>query len=939
MAPKTFKGNYRELDRFLEHYEYVCVQNKVIDPKHKCLGLIRFCSNRVADLIEGLDEFVAKDWNALAKKLRWVYDGEKKKARYHIGHIGEFAKAWRKEEIPSLEVFKQYHREYLQLAGTLKVAGRIDEKDFNQGFWEGLNQETRDRIERRMMDDDPSLDLSVPFPTAKVIEAAEHIFNRNRFDKHLRDGTAAPVWVDEKTSTRKSPRRRQKKDEEEDQDTDSETEDEEDIPLWQRSRATDKKPNAATTPTPNARSVAVKKTEEHDEITELITKMEGLTIDKPQYRTYFARLSLLAPKISELYAKPAMLNVRSYLSQETRFQADERMRRDPPPHQSLPPPDRRYERREPTCYGCGNQGHRMDQCAKLETLTDQGHIKRFMGKLRWADGSPIIREPDETWENAVIRRLQQRDIMSRGTEDRNGKKEVYFVEVEREDSDAETDDQEELGWQSSSVGHLQAFGADRPVKVNREVRNKAQTNVLPRTHRMKEFPSRGQLNHITGQAKPIAKDPHLNRRDNRTQLAAIPTPIDVTPRKFEGKTDDQFVPMDVESIPQGNPHNNGGKMQARSTHREGRNIGQVRAKKGKTQSEVVEGIMKVPLTISLQELACISPSVRRDLVGQLRAIRDDPTEDAGKEREREEVARKTLQAPKGQARVLRTTEIPEKNEMIVYWGSMPDPIPAIPRRIARGDLLKLDITLGNAKLTGVVDSGSMVNMISAKKLEESGLPSIPLKGRTVKVMGVNGNVSRCKTWIPGAEILVTSGKLITYGDIYVMDDAEFEGILGRPYCTLNGVNIEERPRGTYVSWISNGARYELNASRAHWPPTMIEQLEADLAVQEEDEETEETEEEDEEEGDDDDEDDDDEPMIALAVSAKSRDGTDRSYIPISNESREAPDFEEQQAMSLTAAQQEAIDQRARQRVEEWRKELADEADDEREQEDEREEEY
>ena len=45
--------------------------------------------------------------------------------------------------------------------------------------------------------------------------------------------------------------------------------------------------------------------------------------------------------------------------------------------------------------------------------------------------------------------------------------------------------------------------------------------------------------------------------------------------------------------------------------------------------------------------------------------------------------------------------------------------------------MKLDITLGNTKLTRVVDSGSMVNMISVKKLEESGLPSIPLKGRTV----------------------------------------------------------------------------------------------------------------------------------------------------------------------------------------------------------------
>ena len=85
-------------------------------------------------------------------------------------------------------MFKKYHHDYLKLAGSLKAAGCIDNKDLNRGFWEGINQETRDHLERQMTDDEPSLDLTVPFPMEKVIKVAKHIFNRNRFDKHIREG-------------------------------------------------------------------------------------------------------------------------------------------------------------------------------------------------------------------------------------------------------------------------------------------------------------------------------------------------------------------------------------------------------------------------------------------------------------------------------------------------------------------------------------------------------------------------------------------------------------------------------------------------------------------------------------------------------------------------------------------------------------------------------
>lgn len=43
----------------------------------------------------------------------------------------------------------------------------------------------------------------------------------------------------------------------------------------------------------------------------------------------------------------------------------------------------------------------MDQCAGINAFITQDIVKRIEGRLRWADGLSIIREPDETWVNAV----------------------------------------------------------------------------------------------------------------------------------------------------------------------------------------------------------------------------------------------------------------------------------------------------------------------------------------------------------------------------------------------------------------------------------------------------------------------------------------------------------------------------------------------------------
>lgn len=161
--------------------------------------MIQYCSNQIADLVENIPTFIQGDYTQLVKDLNWLFDGDWKKAEHHIGDIANFAQMWRNEKINSLETFKEYHREYIKVAGPLKNEGYIDEKEYNRGFWGGLHRETRDRIERRMTDNEPGLDLAIPFPMEKVIKAAEHIYNRTRFDKDLRDERNPTNWPSHRT--------------------------------------------------------------------------------------------------------------------------------------------------------------------------------------------------------------------------------------------------------------------------------------------------------------------------------------------------------------------------------------------------------------------------------------------------------------------------------------------------------------------------------------------------------------------------------------------------------------------------------------------------------------------------------------------------------------------------------------------------------------------
>jgi len=48
----------------------------------------------------------------------------------------------------------------------------------------------------------------------------------------------------------------------------------------------------------------------------------------------------------------------------------------------------------------------------------------------------------------------------------------------------------------------------------------------------------------------------------------------------------------------------------------------------------------------------------------------------------------------------------------------------------REDLLKLQITVGNAKMTGIFDTGSQINIMSRNLVEKTGVPLSSMRKET-----------------------------------------------------------------------------------------------------------------------------------------------------------------------------------------------------------------
>ena len=73
-APDTFKGDYRDIEHFLDHFEALCEERNVKKGEYKCKGLMRYCSRDVRETMEGLKSYTELDYTDFKRDFIYHYD-------------------------------------------------------------------------------------------------------------------------------------------------------------------------------------------------------------------------------------------------------------------------------------------------------------------------------------------------------------------------------------------------------------------------------------------------------------------------------------------------------------------------------------------------------------------------------------------------------------------------------------------------------------------------------------------------------------------------------------------------------------------------------------------------------------------------------------------------------------------------------------------------
>src|ERR1700742_2372985 len=167
-APKTFKGKYEKVHTFFREVETACASLGINDPADQCIAVVRYCSQSVNNVIEGLAEYRKKDYNGLKSKLTFIYDAERSEVKYRIADIYPLVTKWSKTKIGDLATFKNYYKEFQKIVGWLHVRGKLSDDDFKLWFWAGLPKRAQRQLEGRMRIEDPNLDDTQPFDVDKV---------------------------------------------------------------------------------------------------------------------------------------------------------------------------------------------------------------------------------------------------------------------------------------------------------------------------------------------------------------------------------------------------------------------------------------------------------------------------------------------------------------------------------------------------------------------------------------------------------------------------------------------------------------------------------------------------------------------------------------------------------------------------------------------------
>ncbi|KAJ7079230.1 hypothetical protein B0H15DRAFT_788110, partial [Mycena belliarum] len=374
-APKKFKGSPHDVVKFITHLDKLFVSNNVIDDVEKIECMAEYCSRKVVNILEGMEHYTTPNWTLLVTEMETMFDADKDLQRHTPHELKKLTDVWRKRNIKSMTKWRQYIREFTTVAGWLVNHKLMEETESARYLWHGIHPNLRLIVENRLLAKDPTRDMTVPFSRDDVIGVVNARFKRGRFDADLETDSSDS---EEDSSDSNS---------DESSDFSELSDSDEDLPSRRKSkkkkakgkkRAAPKRrsaapvsasaPAAAPTTTTKAAAKAAPTTDSSAEVGELVKQLARMNIDDADYNYLYYRATSLDPHVAKCVRAP-VLTVKQPPLPPNNFRNNQY---NPPTDQNraqIAPADR-------SCYGCGDKGHGLWECAKIAEAMATGEIRR-----------------------------------------------------------------------------------------------------------------------------------------------------------------------------------------------------------------------------------------------------------------------------------------------------------------------------------------------------------------------------------------------------------------------------------------------------------------------------------------------------------------------------------------------------------------------------------
>jgi hypothetical protein len=817
LAPEKFKGEYNLVQRFIQHYERLCDQNNVTIGKEKCETITQYCSKKVGEFVEALDSYTTSNWNQLKDDLLSYYDSDRSSKRYRHKDIISYTEETKVKKIKDLSTWKRYTRGFVRIGGWLKSKGKISDEEHATYFWQGIPRTLRMRIENRLFAEDPKRSLAKAWPVADVTAAAEAILQRDRFDRNFidsdqeeRDETDSDGSLDEADS----------------EDEDSETE------LKKLKKQTKKLKELAAAKrakkkasikvhfdsededsrikksTPAKGNTGTTKSSEAREVEELVKQLNSMSLNDPDYGYLYFKAIKMDKDVEKVVKRPQIGN-----SQGNNGRASGPVgigqRRDPPPHlaQQNPPTTEGYVPRPPMrCFGCGELGHGITRCHKVDEMLQDGTLaKDHGGRIINGDGTYIRRvTQDETLVAAIDRQRKEKMPQSNLVTISRSEPSFYLENLDPKEDERDV----EGAWETEldSDGEIEHFVypvETRKRGVAESSRKKVQDKVYPEPLPPGSAKGRDRMNQ-----PPRSKDKSTAATENPSH------------RYNTRQGEKEFVPEELPIRPQ----------VVRKIPSEPPVVSPAETtSKGKSKEVSID-----PTPVEIRGMEW-DPDNDRDV------IEDSPNPEISNDRNRaptpplmEKASDRKKPTPRRSAvsahvdplavltRLLSTPvqlQVGEVlgvskelsgllNESIKLKSGKPMVASSFLTK-TRGLLIKLQMECEGKPLVAIIDTGSQLNVVSKAAWKEAIRRPMDI-AKTLAMNDANGGEGVLRGLVQ--HVPLSCGQVHTQANLYVGEHVPFQLLLGRPWQRGNFVSIDERMEGTYLVFkdpSSLEARYEV----------------------------------------------------------------------------------------------------------------------------------